>query len=301
MRAPEPGWYPDPGSAAAYRWWDGAAWSRWLSDHADAGSPGPAPVVAVPPEPPASAGPEPSTQAAAPVAPTATGEVRLPVAVALVALALAVAVFAVGALASAGAPRLPSGPAVPPPSADAGQPAVVYDAATRTAAVEELRLVLPAEPYACNPSPQPALPTFSSVLVCSAPVHPDYDAGGHDWSASTGLGLVPAALITRGDLQATAADVLASLREQFFATQPTTVRRTERQTWDGAPMGRSAAVTAEIHYRVPGVPSRHDRTSVLVVELRSGGHGFWFSSRPDDSPVAVRDALETSLAGMTAR
>ncbi|SDR68824.1 hypothetical protein SAMN04488543_0045 [Friedmanniella luteola] len=149
--------------------------------------------------------------------------------------------------------------------------------------------------------PQPALPTFTSVMICNAPVHADYDADGSDWSATTGIGLVPDALVTRGDLQGTAAAVFASLRDQFFAGQETTVEKAVRQSWDGSRTGSSEARTAEIHYTVPGVPSRYDKTSVLVVELQSGGHAFWFSSRPDDTPRATLAVLDASLAGMTAR
>lgn len=303
MSAPDPGWYADPrGAAGTSRWWDGAAWTRWLTRDPDAGppeqtpSPTPAHAAGAPPAPPAAAPAPP----ARPVPHQPPG-VRLPVAVAVVVAALAVAVVAVGAVVSASAQRLLTGPALPPPAAAPAGPAVVYDEATRTASVEELRLVLPAEPYVCLTTPQPALPTFRSAVVCSAPVHDDYDEDGSDWSASTGIGLVPDALVTPGDLQATAAAVFASLRGQFFAGQETTERKAERQSWDGAPPGRSEARTAEIHYAVDGVPSRYDRTSVLVVALEDGGYGIWFSSRPDDTPRAARAALDASLAGMTTR
>ncbi|HVS68541.1 MAG TPA: DUF2510 domain-containing protein [Mycobacteriales bacterium] len=32
MTSPAPGWYPDPGGAAPYRWWNGQAWTTATSD-----------------------------------------------------------------------------------------------------------------------------------------------------------------------------------------------------------------------------------------------------------------------------
>lgn len=308
MSAPDPGWYPDPsGSADAFRWWDGAAWSRWLSRDAGGGPPEEAPTLTPVADPSTAAGPPPVPVEADPAprpapVPHQPPQVRLPVAVALVVVALVVAVVAVGAVVSASASRLPSGPALAPPTGGpVGEPAVLYDASTRTASIEELRLVLPTKPYRCLTTAVPALPTFSAAIICNAAVHADYDGAGGEWSASTGLGLVPEELIARGDLAVTAERVLTSLRGQFFADQRTTVRKAVRQSWDGAAAGKSEARTAEIHYDVEGVPSRYDRTSVLVVELQSGGYGFWFSSRPDDTPKATLAALDASLAGMTAR
>ena len=178
---------------------------------------------------------------------------------------------------------------------------MVYDASSRTASIEELQLVLPAAPYVCDTTPRSALPTFRSLVVCNAPVHEDYDEDGSDWSATTGLGLVPDSLVVEDSLQLTAAKVFAALRGQFFAGQETTEEKPQRQSWDGAPAGESEARTAEIHYAVDGVPSRYDRTSVLVVALEDGGYGIWFSSRPDDTPEATLAALDASLAGMTTR
>ncbi|SDR68805.1 Protein of unknown function [Friedmanniella luteola] len=166
MSAPDPGWYADPsGSADVFRWWDGAAWSRWLSRDATVGPPEQAPTLAPPVDPADAAGPPPTPPAGVPADPSASAGppaaapgpagVRLPVAVALVAAVVVVAVVAVGAVVSASAQRLPSGPAVAPPTGETGGPAVVYDAATRTASIEELRLVLPVEPYACSASPSP--------------------------------------------------------------------------------------------------------------------------------------------------
>lgn len=44
MTSPAPGWYPDPGGAAPYRWWDGQAWTTATSH----GTPPPAAQVPAP-------------------------------------------------------------------------------------------------------------------------------------------------------------------------------------------------------------------------------------------------------------
>ena len=33
MSLPPPGWHPDPSRPGRLRYWDGAAWTTWVSDH----------------------------------------------------------------------------------------------------------------------------------------------------------------------------------------------------------------------------------------------------------------------------
>jgi hypothetical protein len=61
VTAPEPGWFADPGGAEGlFRWWDGRAWTRWLSSDAAAPTPPsetpPAPASEVTPVPHAEPG-----------------------------------------------------------------------------------------------------------------------------------------------------------------------------------------------------------------------------------------------------
>lgn len=311
MSAEQPGWYADPsGSRGTFRWWDGRAWTRWLSADAEAAPPSEAPEAApVPAAAPAGAAdttvpagpaPAPAPAAATPEPVAAEPRVGLPLAVAVVTGALLAGVLAVAAVVSASAERLPSGPAVPPPTPSAVVPVVSYDVAARTASVAELRLVLPGAPYTCGTAGQPQQPTFSSVLLCAAPVHENY-RGSADWTATTGIGVVPEALTVPDDPKATADRVFGSLRGQFFAGQRTEVHKLVAERFAAAPEGAGIAVSGEVHYTVAGVPSRYDRVVVLVVELADGGYGVWFSSRPEDTPEATLAVLDTSIGTLTAR
>jgi hypothetical protein len=286
---PEPGWYADPGAdPTAFRWWDGTRWTGWSSRDAHAAPP--LLDVAAPVEvAPAPLQPEPAEPG-----------VRLPLAVALVVGALVLATAAVGAVVSASAQRLPSGPALPPPTPSAVRPVVQYDPVSRTASVAALRWVPPVAPYACAADAQPRRPAFDELLLCAAPVHDDY-AGADDWSASTGLGVVGPTLSVPGDPKATADKVFGALRGQFFAGQRTEVRQLVAQRFDGAPDGTATAVSGEVHYEVEGLPSEYDRLVVLVVELADGGYATWFSSRPDDTPASTLTVLDASIATLTAK
>lgn len=225
---------------------------------------------------------------------------RLSVAIALVVGALVAAVVAVGAVASVSADRLPSGPASPLPTPTATAPAVRYEAASRSASVAELHLVLPGAPYSCDAAPRPGGPTFTSLVTCSALVHENY-RGSADWTATTGLGVLNDPLVVPGDLKGTAEKVFGSLRTTFFRGTATTVRELSTQPFERAPADRSLVVIGEVRYRVRGVPSRYDRLVVLVVELAGGGYGVWFSSRPDDTPEATLAVLDEAIAGLSAR
>lgn len=303
MSAEDPGWYADPsGAAGTHRWWDGAAWTRWLTADPDAAPPGEAPTLTPAAGPAAPAAPA-VTTAAVPVGPgphEGPG-VRVPLAVALVVGAVLVAVVGVGAVVSASAERLPSGPAVAPPSPTPARARLVWQPDDNLATVGELRVVLPADPYTCSPSVTTLAPTFDDFVGCSVVVHEDYDGDDGDWTASTGVGLVPDDLVVEDDLKATADRVFSSLRRQSFSETKTTVRDLVASPTDRAPTGRSLLVSGEVAYRVDGLASRYDRVLVVVVQLADGTHAAWFSSRPDDTPAAALEVLDASIATLTAQ
>ncbi len=51
MTSPAPGWYPDPGGAAPYRWWDGQAWTTATHDGGTAAPQQAAPAAVAPTTP----------------------------------------------------------------------------------------------------------------------------------------------------------------------------------------------------------------------------------------------------------
>jgi hypothetical protein len=294
---PEAGWHADPaGTAGTYRWWDGQAWTRWLSH--DQGAPAPDAAEAPSAEPAVLAQPA-AAPASAPEAP-AEQPVRLPVAIAVVVAALVVAVVAVGGVVAASAERLPSGPALAPP-ARSSSGAVGYNRGTRAVAIGQLKVTLPGSPYLCDSSVGSAPPTFASGVACSAAVHENYDTQGNDWAATVVVGVLPPAFVDAADLKATATKAFGSARGQFFSGDKTTVTEATAEPTELGAGTRAMVVSGEVHYRVPHVASRYDRMLVLVVALPDGTHVVVASSRPDDSGAAMKRALQASLDTITVK
>ncbi len=90
-----------------------------------------------------------------------------------------------------------------------------------------------------------------------------------------------------------------SLRREYFAGQRTTVQKLTRiQNAPGR--DRGVFVAGEVHYAIKGLSSRYDRMVVGALELPSGRHVAFFSVRPDDTPESTLDALNRSIATLSA-
>lgn len=309
-RAPYPvrvsdgaGWFADPsGKINTFRWWDGAAWTRWLSADPAAPDPG-AVLVAEPPAPaplPADSAPSDDTTAYAPPDP-ADRVVRLPAAAAVIVGGVLLAIIAVGAIISLTADRPLTGPAVAPPPPTEAPPAVLFDPASRAVTADELKVVLPVSPFTCDPRPRDVPSLFTSALSCSALVHADYD-DKNDWTATTGVGVLDEDVRSAKDLREMAARTGSGLLRRNYTVEDVTIKKVKNAPFpDVAPDGRARRVTAELHVSYPDLPSDYDRMTVAVFELESGEHVAWWALEPDDSPRAVTEALEASAATVTAR
>ena len=297
MSQQPPGWYDDPGgSVDAKRWWDGTTWTSWLSSDEAAPAPeAPTPDALVPDRP------QGEQDAPVPARATATGpRVSRLTAVLVVAAAVLVGVLVTGVVVWASTPRLPTGPALPPPPADAPVTKVDYSATARTAEIDEARMTLPSLPYRCDPGPGAKPPQFESLITCNALVHENYNPEGDDWYASVGFGVPAPSMVVAGDLTATTDRVFDQLRGEFFLGQQTTVEQRKGQVLE---LGGRGAQTAygNVTYRIDGLSSSYDRVLVIVVELASGDFAVAYSVRPDDLPQATRDVLDESLNSVTAR
>ena len=280
----EPGWFPDPsGDPETFRWWDGAAWTRWLSR--DAGIP--APLVG--------AGSATPADGSAPATP-AEERVGLPAAVVITLAVVVVALVVVGATVVLTSSSVASGPAVAPPSGTR-EVVVTYDSRSGRVTVGELSYVQPDDPYECSESPHPILPAFASEIGCDALIHEDYAAGKSSY-ANTGLGTVPDDLVVDGDLERTGKNVFAALRGLGYSF-PTTLERSRTQTTPWGPADTVLLISAEVHYDQKGLPSSYDRMIVLIVELDDGGYAALFSIRPDDVRPATLEVLNDSLDTIT--
>lgn len=294
------GWYADPaGAADTFRWWDGGAWTRWLSADATAAGPstGSGRMLAEPVEARVN---EAGSTAYGPPDP---GEplVRLPAVAAILVGAVLLALVAVGAVITLTADRPLTGPAVAPPPRTQPPLAVSYDTATRAATIEELRVVLPAEPFTCDDSPRQLPSVFDSAVTCVATVHDDYD-DERDWSASTGIGLLPEQPATGAELRDRLATAAGAVLRNYYDLDDVTLKTVLNRPFpDVAPPGRARVVTGELHVAYQGLPTEFDTMRIAIVHLASGRYAVWWGLLPEDSPAPVRRALDAAAGSLTAR
>jgi hypothetical protein len=242
------------------------------------------------------------TSSAAPRTAEATDQrVPTPLAVAIIVGAVILGLVVVGAVVWLSEPRLSTGPAVAPPPRTSSASEVSYDARTRVANVQELRVELPRPPYECTSGAEAAPPTFTSLRTCDAPIHMNYNKQGDDWYASLGMAVVSPSLVVPGDLQATGDQVYAKMRAAFFGGHETTLRKRSSGPLDIAPPGKALSISSEVHYSVPGVSSSYDRMLLVVVELADGEYAICYSVRPNDTPKATLDVLNASLNTLLAK
>ena len=219
--------------------------------------------------------------------------VAVPAAVGVVVAAVVAVLVAVSLVVSLTEDRLPTGPALPPPPASA--PEVSFDATSRIVRYAEVTTRMPALPYVCPATPDSTPPLISSGIICSAPVHPDYE-GTSDWTANAGFGAVADGL-TRPTAEATARAFFDTFRSVGFDNRTTTLTEV---TTDQADLGghQVALISGNVGYTVPGVPSTYDRVLVIVLPVEDGSYAVYFSSRPDDTPKATLDVLNASIDGL---
>jgi hypothetical protein len=302
----ELGWYADPGGkVGTFRWWDGGGWTRWLSRDATAPDPGPEPATDRDP-PPATV---PTLDWGAPTGDPVSADhldhqepvpARRPRVVAGSILAAALlAVIAGGAVVSLAQDRMPSGPAVAPPAAEAAT--VRYDPDLIRVELEEMTYSPPGEPFSCEATATERYPTFASRHSCFAFVHENYDATGNDWVSTVSLGVAADPLVSPGDLDATAEAVFDSIVKQDYVGDLFTLKKRDKEPLDiGAP-GKTVLLSAEVHFSIKNLPSRYDRLVVVVSQLESGAYGVWYAARADDAPKSMRTTLTNSAATLTAR
>jgi hypothetical protein len=227
--------------------------------------------------------------------------VRLSVAVLAVLATVVVALLVVALVVRLDVDRLPSGPPRDPPPAPPEASTFTVDP-TRTARYEEFSMVLAGAPFVCSDSVTP--PTgFSAYVACSHVVHKDYDAAGNDWSAVTGLLLVPDRLVTPRDLSATTSSVFEALGTALYSDDdhPSLSKVSSDIAPGSVPEGRSASRLANVIVRVKGLATPYDRLVVVVVQLESGRHVAFFSDFPHDGSKVALQAVAESANTISAR
>ena len=274
MTDARPGWYPDPaGDQGRFRWWDGSDWTSAVSGSAHA--------------------PQPTRSRALRHA-AASGHSRTvwSLGIALVAVAGVVLGLVIWHDPAGSARNAAAGvTAKPSPSGVPGE----LDQSSREARIGDASMRLPGDPYQLRVDPMRVQNLFDSYFAAGAIVHADYHKG-QDWSAVVGLAHVaPAA--TRDEVDATAVTVGRQVAATFFDHSPTTVERASvaEHSVDGC---SGYEFSAEVSYQIPGLASRADELTVIVVRLDDGTRVAAFSSVPTDAPEALRTQAATALQSL---
>jgi hypothetical protein len=170
-------------------------------------------------------------------------------------------------------------------------PSAQLEQNTRTARIGTASLVLPDDPYVVYPEPLTSDGLFESFFWAAATVHARYDARGRDWSSTMLLGRLSSGPWT-GDLEQDGPRVLEAMSRSFFDGHPTEVR--ELSGADHAVDGHPGTLfTARVHYSVPGLASRYDTVTALLLRLEDGSVVVAASSVPNDTdPVIAQQAAD---------
>jgi len=156
-------------------------------------------------------------------------------------------------------------------------------------------MVLPAQPYRLHVDPLRVPALLDVLFLASAPVHPHYD-GERTWSALVGLGAVHPSLVS-GDLEVTGRTAVQRLSRRLFSDHRTAVRKVSAA--DHAVDGRPGVlVTGQVHYAVPGLRSRFDRVTALVIRLDDGTVVTALTLVPDDAPATLTGLAEEALTSV---
>jgi hypothetical protein len=184
------------------------------------------------------------------------------------------------------------------PSVAETVPTGQLDRTTRTAVIGPASLVLPDDPYLVYPDPMPLEGVLDLFFWAGATVHPNYD-GRHSWSSAVLLGRVSDSL-AGDDLEIGGRLTLQRLSQTFFGKHKTTMGtiRWSDHSVDGHP---GMVFSAQVHYSVKNLPSRHDTVTAVVVRLDDGSLIMAATAVPNDTdPKVARQAMD-SLSTLSIR
>jgi len=271
---PRPGWYPDPAEDAergGFRWWDGSGWTDHVADHGYA----PAPDIA---------------DITAPRRPRS----RMIQVVSWTVIVALVVTTAAGALV-----LLWTGP-----EASGGhQPVEVtapiggqLDERARRASIGPVTMDLPGAPYkVAGAHSVPGI--LDTAFVAEATTHSRTSSQEPSWGAVVCLASVHERLTADFDLDADSVDTVRRLAEKMYGTGPTRIRHLK--AFDHAVDGHGGMrVTAQIHYKIAGLPNHYDEVTAQVVRLDDGSVIAAFSSIPNDASEEIRELAAQSLASL---
>lgn len=200
---------------------------------------------------------------------------------------------------STSAQRVMGGSAGLPSASGAGTAPIGHlDERTRTATIGPASLTMPGDPYVLSPDPMEIRGVLDLLFWASAPVHMRYD-GKQDWSSGVLLGRV-AESSHAGDLKSEGRLTLHRLSQTIFDQHPTKLKKVtwQQRSVDGQP---GMLFSAQVHYKVPRLPSRYDTVTALLVRLDDGSLIMAASAVPNDAESDIARQARDALGTLTIR
>jgi hypothetical protein len=288
VNAPAAGWFVDPAGRGGYRWWNGTAWTRYLTD--DPTMPPPTERQAV--RSTASSAAEPSTvMAGAASYPPGyertpkprTEDRRIPWLRQLIAIVGVVLLASVGAVivVEQRNDQLLLPPAAGTPSAK------TYDEATRTLKLPGLELTMPGRPYTVEGGD-----TLSGFLIGGAEARATVQDDPYV-EARIDVGQVAERLVG-GSTEETAELLFDAATNFFFEEDRKISKRSEQTVSENLPYP-VRIITARVRdsrSAKPGYNTKYETVSVLVAPREDGGYNGWIATRPDNAGADVVAAHE---------
>ena len=336
MTTPAAGWFPDPaGRTDSYRWWDGAAWTRYLTTDptvqgpADAGTQGDSRETASP------AGVDRRTGATTTVG-SEPSAAPGPAARSATATASPDDDIAQHGTRRGRAPR------PMPPGYDLGRPtrrgpvallvpigiAIAAGALAVVIAVhargQSAELLSPPEPVASSAqrvvlsyNEDSGVATMPSLEVTmpSGPFvsdHSDFDIYGifsdsvqaeatvqHYAKNQSWVAVVDTGVLedklVGKDLEATTKNAFDLIVKNGFGPNAKVTVKNLHSAALKSNPDKVWIVNGDVHYKVKGVTSTYDRVNMMVVDIGSGHYVGWLSDRPNKSKPSVKKAIDASI------
>jgi hypothetical protein len=238
--------------------------------------------------PVADAPPTPTDPPPQPVEP----RIRRLVAGLVLGLACVVGLAVIGLVAEYdGADRMPTGPALAPPSPT--PVGLQFDQSTQRATYANIDVTLPGSPYLCSMKPE-ASPPFEQALTCHEVVHANY-AKDHSWSADAAVALVPSS-VAKPSPDDTAVAIFSWLRKTGYPADAT-VSKYELTSLGGH--DDAYVLSARINVSVPKLPTTYDAAVVVVMTAKDNQQVVFYSLRPNDASAAGLKAVQASGRSIT--
>jgi len=170
------------------------------------------------------------------------------------------------------------------------------DERARRASIGPVTMDLPGAPYkVAGAHSVPGI--LDTAFVAEATTHSRTSSQEPSWGAVVCLASVHERLTADFDLDADSVDTVRRLAEKMYGTGPTRIRHLK--AFDHAVDGHGGMrVTAQIHYKIAGLPNHYDEVTAQVVRLDDGSVIAAFSSIPNDASEEIRELAAQSLASL---